>query len=139
MTSSIITISFSFFCASFFSIKIIFEQVVTLSVKKIIKSSPECFMICYNSCITIAKECFAFLIRTKLQLRCNNHLSISLLVFKGRVRYIFASLFFRFKREHLGNKEKCFLFHFKRFFRYRENQISEFQIFNFMTSSNAYA
>ena len=30
--------------------------------------------------------------------------------FKGCVRYIFASLFGMFKREHL---EKCFLFHFE--------------------------
>ena len=34
-------------------------------------------------------------------------------LFKGCARYIFASLFGMFKREHLKNKEKCFLFHFK--------------------------
>ena len=33
--------------------------------------------------------------------------------FKGCVRYIFASLFCKSKREHLQNKEKCFLLHFK--------------------------
>ena len=33
--------------------------------------------------------------------------------FKGCVRYIFASLFCMSKREHLQNKEKRFLFHFK--------------------------
>ena len=33
--------------------------------------------------------------------------------FKGCVRYIFASFFFRCKREHLSNYEKCFLLHFK--------------------------
>ena len=32
---------------------------------------------------------------------------------KGCVRYIFASLFCMSKREHLRNKEKCFLFHFE--------------------------
>ena len=32
---------------------------------------------------------------------------------KGCVRYIFASLFCKCKREHLRNKEKCFLFHFE--------------------------
>ena len=32
---------------------------------------------------------------------------------KGCVRYIFASLFCISKREHLRNKEKCFLFHFE--------------------------
>ena len=47
-------------------------------------------------------------------------------LFKGCVCYIFASLFFKSKGEHLGNKEKCFLFHFKSSFRSRENQILEF-------------
>ena len=46
--------------------------------------------------------------------------------FKGCVRYIFASLFFKLKGEHLENKEKCFLFHFKNSFRSRENQVLEF-------------
>ena len=32
---------------------------------------------------------------------------------KGCVRYIFDSLFCMSKREHLRNKEKCFLFHFE--------------------------
>ena len=31
---------------------------------------------------------------------------------KGCVHYIFAGLFCMSKREHLQNKEKCFLFHF---------------------------
>ena len=34
-------------------------------------------------------------------------------LFKSCVRYIFASLFCMSKREHLRNKKKCFLFHFK--------------------------
>ena len=51
--------------------------------------------------------------------------------FKGCVRYIFANLFFKSKREHLWNLEKCFLFHFKSSFRYRENQILVFWIFKF--------
>ena len=45
---------------------------------------------------------------------------------KGCVRYIFAGLFFKSKGQHLENKEKCFLFHFKSSFRSRENQIVEF-------------
>ena len=32
--------------------------------------------------------------------------------FLGCVRYILATLFCMSKREHLWNKEKCFLFHF---------------------------
>ena len=58
---------------------------------------------------------------------------------KGCVRYIFASLFFKSKLEHLSNWESCFLFHFKISFRSQENQILEFYIsfLNFMTSSNA--
>ena len=50
---------------------------------------------------------------------------------KGCVRYIFASLFIKSKGEQLGNKEKKFLFHFKRSFRSQENQILEFRIFKF--------
>ena len=38
----------------------------------------------------------------------------------------FLLVWFKSKREHLRNKEKCFLFHFKSSFRSRENQISEF-------------
>ena len=38
--------------------------------------------------------------------------------FKGCVCYIFASMFCMSKREHLRNKEKCFLFHFENSFRY---------------------
>ena len=48
---------------------------------------------------------------------------------KGCDRYIFASLFFKFKGEHLWNKEKCFSFHFKSSFRSWDNQILNFQIF----------
>ena len=40
----------------------------------------------------------------------------SAIISKGCVCYIFASLFFMFKKEHLRNKEKCFLFHFKGLF-----------------------
>ena len=42
------------------------------------------------------------------------------------VHYIFDSLFFKSKREHLSNKEKCFLFHFKSSFRSWDNQILTF-------------
>ena len=48
------------------------------------------------------------------------------LVFKGCVRYIFAILFFKSKREHLSNQKKRFLFHFKSSFRSGENQILVF-------------
>ena len=37
---------------------------------------------------------------------------------KGCVCYIFASLCCMSKREHLSNKEKCFLFHFESYFRF---------------------
>ena len=46
--------------------------------------------------------------------------------FKGCVHYIFTSLFFKSKGEHLENKDKCFLFHFKSSFHSQENQILEF-------------
>ena len=36
---------------------------------------------------------------------------------KGCVRCLFTSLFFMSEREHFRNKEKCFLFYFKSFFR----------------------
>ena len=48
---------------------------------------------------------------------------------KGCVRYIFASLFCMSKREHLWNKEKCFLLHFKSSSRLLDNQLSTFWIF----------
>ena len=50
-------------------------------------------------------------------------------VFKGFVRYVFASLLCMSKREHSKNNEKCFLFHFKNSFRSWDNQILTFQIF----------
>ena len=46
-------------------------------------------------------------------------------MFKGCVHYIFASFLFKSKREHLWNLEEKNLFHFKSFFRSRENQILE--------------
>ena len=48
---------------------------------------------------------------------------------KDCVHYIFASLFFMFKREHLWNKEKCFLFHLESSFCSWDDQILTFQIF----------
>ena len=50
---------------------------------------------------------------------------------KGCVRYIFASLVLKSKREQLSNQEKCFLFHFKSSFLSRENQTLKFCIFKF--------
>ena len=49
---------------------------------------------------------------------------------KGRVCYIFTSLFCMPKREDLRNKEKCFLFHFESSFSSWDNQILIFQIFH---------
>ena len=45
------------------------------------------------------------------------------------VCHIFAGSFCKSKREHLWNKEKCFLFHFKSSFHSWNNQILTFQIF----------
>ena len=39
--------------------------------------------------------------------------------------------FFKSKRKHFSNYEKCFLFHFKSSFRLRENQILELSISKF--------
>ena len=52
-------------------------------------------------------------------------------IFKGCVLYIFTSLFFKSKLEHLPNWERCFLFHFKSSFHSQENQILEFYILKF--------
>ena len=46
---------------------------------------------------------------------------------KGCIHYVFASFFFKCKRE----QEKCFLFHFKSSFRSQENQILELCILKF--------
>ena len=49
--------------------------------------------------------------------------------FKSCVHYIFASLSFMSKREHLWNKKECFLFHLKSSFHSWDDQILNFQIF----------
>ena len=71
---------------------------------------------------------------TKENQQCMSSFSFSFLFFflnwfKGCACHIFASLFFMSKREHLWNKEKCFLFHFESSFRSWDNQILTFQIF----------
>ena len=43
----------------------------------------------------------------------NHQENLEYLRFKGCVCYNFANLFCMSKKEHLRNKEKCFLFHFK--------------------------
>ena len=48
--------------------------------------------------------------------------------FKGCVRYIFASLFFKSKGEHLGNKEKCFFISLQKFFSFARK--SNFRIWD---------
>ena len=57
------------------------------------------------------------------------HFQFCFVFIKGCVYYIFASLLFMSKREHLWNEEKCFLFHFKKSFHSWDNQILTFQIF----------
>ena len=51
--------------------------------------------------------------------------------FKDCVRYIFASLFFKIKRERLPDQEKRFFFHFKSSFRSWENQVLKFYVHKF--------
>ena len=60
-----------------------------------------------------------------------------LTLFKVCVHYIFASMIFMSNREHLWNKEECFLFHFESSFRFWGNQILTFQIFKCHDVSNA--
>ena len=50
-------------------------------------------------------------------------------IFTGFLCYIFASLCFISKREHLWKKEKCFLLYFNSCFRFWDNQILTFQVF----------
>ena len=50
-------------------------------------------------------------------------------IFKGCVHYIFAGLVGMSNREHLWNKKKYFLFHFKSSFCSWDNKILNFQIF----------
>ena len=47
----------------------------------------------------------------------------------GYVHYIFARSLCMSKRQHLWNKEKCFLFHFESYFHSWDNQILTFQVF----------
>ena len=48
---------------------------------------------------------------------------------KKELKGYICCLFFMSKREHLWNKEKCFLLHFESSFRSWDNQILNFQIF----------
>ena len=64
---------------------------------------------------------------------------IPLLSLEGCIRYIFASLFCMSKREHLRNKEKCFLFHFESSSCLEIINFWHFRYSNIMTSSNAQA
>ena len=57
------------------------------------------------------------------------------IIFKVCVCYIFASLFFMSEREHLWNKEVCFLFHFESSFCSWDNQILKFKVFKVLKSS----
>ena len=50
--------------------------------------------------------------------------------FKGCGCYIFTGLFCISAREHLWNKEKCFLFHFESSFHSWDNQILTFHVFS---------
>ena len=60
-------------------------------------------------------------------------------LYTGWIYYIFTSLFYKSKGEHLQNKEKCILFHFESSFCSWDNQVLTFQILNVWTSSNAQA
>ena len=85
ITSLIINFSLSFFCCtSFFSIKVIFYQIVTLSVKKGLTALQNCLLPVISVVLILPKNfCFSFLIRVTQQLRCLLHafLSVSPLVF----------------------------------------------------------
>ena len=50
---------------------------------------------------------------------------------KGCIRYIFASLSFQSKEEHLSNKEKCFLFHIKSSFEKESEEVCKLIWTNF--------
>ena len=50
-------------------------------------------------------------------------------IFKGCTCYIFASLFYMFKKEHFSNMKALFVLEITRFFCSRDNQILTFQIF----------
>ena len=56
---------------------------------------------------------------------------------KGCVRYIFASLFFKSKGQHLGKNEKCFYFTSKALFVLKKIKFYNFRYSNFMKSPNA--
>ena len=58
---------------------------------------------------------------------------------KSCVCYIFASLFFKSKKEHLWKLEKHFLFHFKTLFVLGKIRFLYCRHSNFMTSSNTLA
>ena len=60
-----------------------------------------------------------------LKISTVKHVYSNFAEFKGCVRYIFASLFMS-KREHLRNKEKCFLFHFESSSRSWDNELLTF-------------
>ena len=60
--------------------------------------------------------------------------SVTAVFVEVRVRYIFANLFFKSKRKHLRNLEKCFLFHFRSSFCFLEKQILEFYFLNIQIS-----
>lgn len=80
----IITFSVSYFCTSFFSIKVIFGRVITFYIKKG-STVLQLYFICCISCINIAEECFAFVIKVTLYIRCLLYAfnSVSLFVLKN--------------------------------------------------------
>ena len=70
--------------------------------------------------------CIKPIIKQKKKLK--QEIITKIIIVRGCHRYIFASLFFTSKREHLWNKEKRFLFHFESSFRLSDNQVSTFQM-----------
>ena len=82
-----------------------------------------CHVVAVQPCmewILIKKNLVAWKIRNSRSWYCK---------FKGCVCYIFASVFFKSKREYLWNKDKHFLFYFESFFLFWDNQILTFQVF----------
>ena len=63
---------------------------------------------------------------TKIMLIVSNKYKKQCLKVKGCVRYSFAGLFCKSKREYYQNKEKCFLFHFENSSRSWDNQLLTF-------------
>ena len=114
---------FRSFVGEFFT----FLDLVFSVFKSIKKSSEFSVFMCpyapYIYCSLLIRKCWCDLDSWELDCSLSHSLCKML---RGR---LFVSLFCKSKWEHLWNKEKCFLFQFKRSFRSWYNQILTFQIF----------